>query len=278
MMFCGMMVTSGAVAPRTQSYHRAMNDVWVGYFCVGHEVHLTTNQVDAGTYAVESFSVVRKTRLPETSARPGKVYDRGMEHAPARDVTAFILAGGKSTRMGVDKAFLDYDGCTLVARALDLARSVTAEVRIVGSQEKFAALAPVVEDIFRDRGPLGGIHAALQASLTDLNVMLAVDTPFVSPAFMQYLISEARSAPQATVIVPRIDRGWQPLCTIYRREFAEAAETALQAGRNRIDRLFDVVQTRVIEEKHLENAGFSLAIFRNLNTPEELQEKRSNYH
>ena len=203
------------------------------------------------------------------------VYDCAMENASAGDVTAFILAGGKSTRMSVDKAFVDYDSRTLLARALDLARSVTPDVRIVGSQEKFAPFAPVVEDVFRDCGPLGGIHAALRASLTELNVMLAVDTPFVSWAFLQYLITQARGAPEATVVVPRVDGGWQPLCAIYRREFAGAAENALRTGRNRIDLLFDVVRTRVIEEEELEREGFSPAIFRNLNTPKELEaEKR----
>jgi molybdopterin-guanine dinucleotide biosynthesis protein A len=219
--------------------------------------------------------VDRKTGLPEVRPGAGKVYDRGMENAPARDVTAFILAGGKSTRMGVDKAFVDYDGRTLLARALDLARSVTSDVRIVGSEEKFAAFAPVVEDVFRDCGPLAGIHAALRASPTELNVVLAVDTPFVSWAFLQYLISQARAAPDATVVVPHGDGGWQPLCAIYHREFAGAAETALLAGRNRIDPVFEVVRTRVIEEQELQDAGFSPAIFRNLNTPEELEaEKR----
>src|ERR1022692_1956613 len=126
-----------------------------------------------------------------------------MGNASERDLTAFILAGGKSKRMGVDKAFVDYDGCTLLARALDLARSVTPDVRILGSQEKFAPFAPVVEDIFRDCGPLGGIHAALRASLTELNLVLAVDTPFVSWAFAQYLITLARGAPEAAAVVPR---------------------------------------------------------------------------
>jgi molybdopterin-guanine dinucleotide biosynthesis protein A len=186
------------------------------------------------------------------------------------DVTAFILAGGKSTRMGADKAFVEYGGRTLLARALDLARSVTAEVRIVGSAEKFALFAPVVEDVFCDCGPLGGIHAALRASRTELNMMLAVDMPFVSWAFLQYLISQAGSAPEAVVVVPRGNGNWQPLCAIYRREFADAAEYALRAGRNRIDPLFSVVRTRVIAEEELEGAGFSTALFRNLNTPEEL--------
>jgi molybdenum cofactor guanylyltransferase len=191
------------------------------------------------------------------------------------DVTAFILAGGKSTRMGADKAFVEYEGRTLLARALDLARSTTPDVRIVGSSEKFAPFAPVVEDIFRDSGPLGGIHAALRASSSELNLMLAVDTPFISWAFLHYLISQARGAPEAAAVVARDSAGWQPLCAIYRREFAGAAESALLAGRNRIDLLFDVVPTRVIEREEIEDAGFSPAIFRNLNTPEELEtEKR----
>jgi len=186
------------------------------------------------------------------------------------DLTAFILAGGKSTRMGSDKPFAEYQGRTLLARALELARSVTPEVRIVGSKDKFGPFAPVVEDVFRDSGPLGGIHAALRASHTELNLVLAVDTPFVSWTFLQYLIGQASGAPEAAAVVPRGGEGWQPLCAIYRRKFADAAETALRAGRNRIDRLFDEVQTRVLDQEELERAGFSPALFRNLNTPEEL--------
>src|SRR6267378_5266072 len=90
------------------------------------------------------------------------VYHRTM-NGTTPDVTAFILAGGKSTRMGTDKAFAALDGRTLLARALDLARSVAPDVRVVGDAAKFAAFAPVVEDVFRDCGPLGGIHAALRA-------------------------------------------------------------------------------------------------------------------
>jgi molybdopterin-guanine dinucleotide biosynthesis protein A len=75
-------------------------------------------------------------------------------------------------------------------------------------------------------------------------------------------------------VVPRDATGWQPLCAVYRREFAHAAERALLAGRNRIDVLFDAVRTRVIEREELEGAGFSRSIFRNLNTPEELDAER----
>jgi molybdenum cofactor guanylyltransferase len=202
------------------------------------------------------------------------MYDRGMEKASALDVAAFILAGGKSTRMGTDKAFVDYGGRILLARALDVVRSVTFDVHIVGSREKFAAFAPVVEDIFRECGPLGGIHAALLASQCELNVMLAVDMPFVSWAFLQYLISQARGALGADAVVPRSEGRSQPLCAVYRRGFAATAEGALRAGQNKIDRLFDGVRTRMISEEELANAGFSVAIFHNLNTPDELQEEK----
>ena len=186
------------------------------------------------------------------------------------DVTVFILAGGKSTRMGTDKAFVILDGRTLLARALDLARSVTSDVRIVGHAAKFAPFAPVVEDIFPGCGPLGGIHAALRISSTDLNAILAVDVPFVPPALLQYLIKRSRDA-AATVTVAQSGGRLQPLCAVYRREFADVAERALRTGRYKIDALFESAHTQVIAENELENAGFSSKIFRNLNTLEELE-------
>ncbi len=202
------------------------------------------------------------------------MYDRRVESVFPGDVTAFILAGGKSSRMGADKAFLDFDGRTLLERTLELARSVTDAVRIVGGREKFAPFAPVVEDVFSGHGPLGGIHAALRSSNSDLNLMIAVDAPFVSRALLQYLILEAHHAPEATAVVPCCNGHRQPLCAIYRREFAEVAEKALIAGKNRIDVLFDVVKSRVIDEEELERAGFSADLFCNLNTPEDVEEKR----
>ncbi len=193
-----------------------------------------------------------------------------MGNSAFADVTAFVLAGGKSTRMGVDKAFVILDGRTLLARTLELARSVTVDVRIVGDPAKFAPFGPVIEDVFRGCGPLAGIHAALRASQTDLNLILAVDVPLISPALLQYLITRARTSATATVTIVRANGGWQPLCAVYRREFADAAEEALNAGRYKIDALFATQQMHAIEEDELKTAGFSSNMFRNLNTQEEL--------
>jgi len=184
-----------------------------------------------------------------------------------------VLAGGKSSRMGADKALLLLDGVTLLQRALGLAHAVTGDVRIVGARDKYAAFAPVVEDQYAERGPLGGIHAALSVSSSPLNLILAVDLPFLDVRFLQHLVAEARAS-NAVVTVPRAGGGLQPLCAVYRREFAERAEPALAAGRNKIDTLFAQVPVRIIEEEELARFVFSAAMFENLNTRDEWEQAR----
>jgi ABC-type transporter Mla maintaining outer membrane lipid asymmetry ATPase subunit MlaF/molybdopterin-guanine dinucleotide biosynthesis protein A len=187
------------------------------------------------------------------------------------ELSAFILAGGKSTRMGRDKAFVLFEGRTLLERSLELVRSITQQVWIVGERERFSAFGSVIEDVFQGRGPLAGIHAALRASQTDLNLMLAVDVPFVKPEFLKYLVEQA-NASAALVTVPRSEKGFQPVCAMYRRAFADFAESSLRYGKNKIDPLFAQVSTRVIEEQEILSLGFSPEIFRNLNTPEDLEQ------
>ena len=185
------------------------------------------------------------------------------------NLTAFVLAGGRSSRMGRDKAFLEFHGESLLTRALRLAQSASADVAIVGPSSKFAAFGRVVEDAFWNHGPLGGIHAALKSSTADLNLILAVDMPFVSPKFLAYLVNRARSD-NALVTIPRNVEGWQPLCAIYQRAFAAKAEAALQAGENKIDRLFQGSDIAMITAKELKR--FPGNQFRNLNTPDDLTE------
>lgn len=190
------------------------------------------------------------------------------------DVTAFVLAGGQSTRMGREKAMLELGGSTLLERALQLALTVAAEAMVVGSRGEFERYGRLLEDVYPGQGPLGGIHAALWASPTDLNLILAVDTPFLEARFLEYLVAQARES-GAVVTLPRTADGFHPLAAVYRRAFREVAEQALAEGRNKIDALFAQVETRVLEEEELQRFAFAPAIFENLNTPEELERART---
>jgi molybdenum cofactor guanylyltransferase len=189
-------------------------------------------------------------------------------------MSAFVLAGGRSSRMGADKALLELQGETLLARTMECARSVATDVGIVGSASRFGAYGPVVEDVFKDCGPLGGIHAALLASRSKQTLILAVDLPGLTPDFLRYVASVTSQEPSAQAVVPEYAGRWHPLCAVYRRDFAEAAEAALKQHRFRIDALFELAPTRKITQAELEAAGFDASIFRNLNTMAEFEAAR----
>jgi molybdopterin-guanine dinucleotide biosynthesis protein A len=199
----------------------------------------------------------------------------------------FVLAGGKSSRMGTgpdtDKTFLELGGQTLLDRALAVMGTVCDRVTIVGDPAKFAKYGSskygsskyvsskydsVVADIFPGCGPLAGIHAALLHSSAELNLMLAVDMPFVSRELLAFLFASAEEN-DAIVTVPRSGKGLQPLCAVYRRDFFLVAEQALRAGKYKIDAAFSSVSVRVIVEGELAAAGFSEQSFFNVNTPQD---------
>lgn len=188
--------------------------------------------------------------------------------SPALSRAAYLLAGGKSSRMGENKAFIDFRGRTLLARALATLRGTVDDVTIVGDPDLFAGYGAVISDIFPGCGPLAGIHAALTHSPAELNVMLAVDMPFVSADLLRFLLYAAGQA-HAIVTVPQIARGLQPLCAVYRPTFAPVAAEALRSGRHKIDAAFANIPIHVIAEPELAAAGFSEKNFINVNTPDD---------
>ena len=192
-------------------------------------------------------------------------------HSPVESVTVFVLAGGHSSRMGSDKALLQLGGLTLLERALQTSRQISERVHIVGPKLRYTQFGDVIEDLYPDCGPLGGIHAALNVTTTDLNLMLSVDMPLMTASFLQWLAGQALAS-QELIVVPHAQGGLQPLCAIYRPQVRTAAEEALQRGDYKISHLFEVVPTREISLREIEAAGFSADLFRNVNTSEEYQE------
>jgi molybdopterin-guanine dinucleotide biosynthesis protein A len=168
--------------------------------------------------------------------------------------------------MGREKAFLRLGRRVLIVHAIRLVRPLKGETFIVGAKEKFGAYGRTLQDIYPNCGPLGGIHAALMRSETELNLMIPVDMPFVRSEYLFKLAEVARST-NAMVTVTKTDRGLQPLCSIYRPGFKQLAEKALKAGDYKIDRLFGE-GTCIVDACRL---GYDPAMFDNLNTPEDYQ-------
>jgi molybdopterin-guanine dinucleotide biosynthesis protein A len=180
--------------------------------------------------------------------------------------------------MGADKSFLKFGEMTLLQRAVEIAKQAAHEVQVSGPREKFGPTA--IEDVFPGCGPLAGIHAVLRSSSSQLNLILAVDLPLVEADFLKYLVrrAEAEISRQAEsgdravmAVVPRAAGGWQPLCAVYSKQFAGAAEQALRQKRYKIDALFAQGSVCPIPEAEILQAGFSPQMFDNLNTPEEFE-------
>ncbi len=152
----------------------------------------------------------------------------------------------------------------------------------------------MVEDIYPACGPLAGIHAALSASATELNLVLGVDCPLVTPELLRFLVRVAAGTDKLAT-VPRVAGHLHNVCAVYRREFAKIAERILAGSaafhptmRNcgacwgpgstgntgkrsgtRIDGIFTEVPSRIVEEDELRDAGFGAELFANVNTPAE---------
>jgi len=98
--------------------------------------------------------------------------------------------------------------------------------------------------------------------------VIAVDLPFLEVSFLQVLISAAKKSP-ALVTVPQVEGYYQPLAAVYRKGFSVLAGKELAANRNKVDALFPHISLRVVNQEEIVRNGFSTAMFRNVNTPED---------
>lgn len=187
-----------------------------------------------------------------------------------RDVTGFVLAGGKSTRMGMNKALLSLNGSSLIERTKAVLEQVCGGVLILGPQGLYGGFGECCEDVYRDCGPLGGIHAALLRSSTPYSLISAVDTPFISAECFDYMIERAMNA-AAIVTAPRIGGVVQPACSVFSREFLPLAEAALQAGKYKVEPVFPAEKTLLLTEQELSQFAKAAEMFENLNTPEDFE-------
>ena len=181
--------------------------------------------------------------------------------------------GGKSSRMGTNKALLSLNGSTLVERTKRIVQQVCEKAFLLGSHEIYGSFGECYEDIYPNCGPLGGIHVALVNSQTPYSLITSVDTPFVSAEFLDYMVERALKA-SAMVTAPRIGGVIQPVCAVFSRSFLPIAEAALKSGKYKVEPLFPLEQTLVLSEAEVQQFALAADMFENLNTPEDFERAR----
>ncbi|MEW5960916.1 MAG: molybdenum cofactor guanylyltransferase [Chloroflexota bacterium] len=184
-------------------------------------------------------------------------------------VSIAVLAGGQSTRMGQNKAFLPVGGRRVIERVLDVVAPLTDDLFIgANSPEEYREfglrLAP---DVYPNKAALGGIYSAIHAAQHSRVLVVACDMPFLKGALLQYLIE---LAPTAAVVVPLIEPG-QPetLHAIYSKACLPAIEPRLLANRLRIIGFFEEVPVRYVARAEVAQFDPHFHSFLNMNTPAE---------
>ena len=200
-------------------------------------------------------------------------------------ISAFILCGGSSSRMGQEKASLLIAGEPLLARAVRLVEPFVASVAVVGKCKQAGALGlNLIED--RDfgvgneaggpQGPLVGIATSLLATQTDWNLILACDLPYLTSEWLGWFLEltnrPCRLGPQ--VILPCTSGGLEPLAALYRRECGEPIAAALARGIRKVTDALEQLRVEYVPEsgwRHIDPEG---RVLRNMNNPSDYSEAR----
>jgi len=182
------------------------------------------------------------------------------------ELGGIILAGGRSARMGREKALLEWHGELLIQRAVRLMQTVCGEVVVVTSSEAVRQVVSVrtVPDLQPGWGPLGGLYAGLQAVSQEYNGVVACDMPWIQPEAFRRL---AAWAPGYDAVVLRRPSGWEPLHALYARRCLPTIEACLQAGFLKLRDLCERLQVRAVTEAEWQSWDPQFQALRNLNTP-----------
>ena len=190
--------------------------------------------------------------------------------AVTRMAAGFVLVGGRSSRMGRDKALLPGRSRSMVEELAARVKKSAGSVALVGEPQRYSGL-PIecIADLRPGLGPLGGIEAALASARAELNLVVACDMPDVETSWLVRLLEEAESS--GTLCVASRDAGGalHPLCAVYHRDSLAKIQSALDAGRLRTQEVLWELEPVVLESDRT---------FWNVNTPEEWEAWQAREH
>ncbi|MBI5079858.1 MAG: molybdenum cofactor guanylyltransferase [Chloroflexi bacterium] len=197
-------------------------------------------------------------------------------------ITIAILSGGKSSRMGTDKALLPIEGKTMIEHIIAQVKDIGDEVIVITNTPdhyKFLGL-PLFADVIPDKGALGGLYTAIDAASHPYTLILACDMPFVNRDLLRYMIS---LAPQGDAVIPKIaapdgekkKSGMaEPLRAIYSKACLAPIRKCIDEDNLKMIAFFKDVKLRWIDEEEIRRFDPDLVTFMNANTPGEFEKMK----
>lgn len=187
-------------------------------------------------------------------------------------ISGIILAGGKSNRMGMNKALLELGGLTLIEKVVRVMSGACSEIIISGGNPaNLEHLGyPVVPDTYPERGPLSGIHAGLVAARNRYSFVSACDTPFLDERLIRKIVSEACGY---EAVILKHGEYYEPLSSLYSKAFISAAETSIKNGVFKVTAALSLVRWKTMNVEPAEMPGLEKSLF-NINTPRDYEKAK----
>jgi molybdenum cofactor guanylyltransferase len=184
------------------------------------------------------------------------------------EATGFVTAGGRSSRMGTDKAWLELGGKTMIEHVIAAVAPVTSSVAIIANDPKYARLGlQVFADTNRGVGPLEAIRTALANSITSRVVLVGCDLPFVTSELFSFLLG--LEGGHQTVVPLSREGLLEPLCAVYSTDALAVVTELITRGERKVQRLFDRVPTRFLAFAEISHLRGAELFFENVNTGQE---------
>lgn len=192
-------------------------------------------------------------------------------------LTCIVLTGGKSIRLGRDKALEAFGNGNLLEKVLSRLRLLKADVIMVANRNQdFGMLSgdpglKLVTDIFPEKGPLGGIYTGLSLSVTQSNLVVACDMPFLNIDLIRYMVEISNSY---DLVVPRKGKYYEPLHAVYSRTCLPVIEDMLRQDELQVYQILSMVKARYVENDEIERFDPQHLSFFNINTQADLNTAR----
>jgi molybdopterin-guanine dinucleotide biosynthesis protein A len=194
----------------------------------------------------------------------------GSGRSPGPPVSAIVLAGGQSKRLGRDKALLEVQGQPLLVRTVQKLAALSDDLLIVAGDparyEPLALPARLVADERSGAGSLMGIYSGLHAARHSCALVVACDMPFLNLALLRYMLPLAVGH---DVVIPRLGGFYEPLHAIYSKSCLAHMSRLLEGGRRQIVAFFDQIRVRYVEEGEIERFDPHHLSFVNVNTQDD---------
>lgn len=186
-------------------------------------------------------------------------------------MTGIILSGGKSKRMGTNKAFLSVEGERLIDRTVRLFKDIFQEVIVVTNSplDYLDQDCTIATDIIKGKGALGGIYAGLFFALHEQAFVSACDMPFLNKSFIEYMIEH--HGPY-DIVVPQHSDGLQPLHAIYSRRCLPVIKKVVEQDHLKITGFYKGFKIKIIPETEINQFDPERKMFFNMNTRKDLEQ------